>query len=193
MTTMKRRIATVLVSLAALGPSTAMAAQEAEGHCSWLGLSFFAINFLLFAFVVVYFAGPPLRRFFSDRASTIHSNLAKSAKAFEEAEALARAAAGRIAALEGEVAQLKRELEEETAFQLNRISELARNNAGRVRRDTEVTAAALVDNAQRRVRENLAATAARLARELIARHFQAGDQSRLLEGFMNRLGIEARR
>jgi len=190
---MKRRIATALVSLGALVPSTAMAAQEAEGHGSWLGLSFFAINFLLFAFVVVYFAGPPLRRFFSDRASTIHSNLAKYAKAFEEAETLARAAAERIAALEGEVAQLKRELEEETAFQLNRISELARNNAGRVRRDTEVTAAALVDNAQRRVRENLAATATQLARELIARHFQAGDQSRLLEGFMNRLGVEARR
>ena len=89
-----------------------MAAQEAEGHGSWLGLLFFAINFLLFVFLVVYFAGPPLRRFFSDRASTIHSNLAKSAKAFEEAETLARAASERIAALEGEVAELKRELED---------------------------------------------------------------------------------
>jgi F-type H+-transporting ATPase subunit b len=190
---MKRWIATALVSLAALFPSTAMAAQEAEGHGSWLGFSFFAINFLLFVFIVVYFGGPPLRRFFSDRASTIHSNLAKSAKALEEAEALARAASQRIAALEGEAAQLKRELEEETAFQLNRISDLARSNAERIRRDTEVTAAALVDNAQRHVRENLAAAAARLARELIARDFQAGDQSRLLEGFMNRLGTEARR
>ena len=91
------------------------------------------------------------------------------------------------------MAQLKRELEEETAFQLNRILELARSNAGRIRRDTEVTAAALVDNTQRRVRENLAATAAQLARELIAGHFQAADQSHLLEGFMNRLGLEAQR
>jgi F-type H+-transporting ATPase subunit b len=170
-----------------------MAAQEAEGHGSWLGFSFFAINFLLFVFILVYFGGPPLRRFFSDRASTIHSSLSKSAKALEAAEALARAASQRIAALEGEAAQLKRELEEETVFQLNRISELARSNAERIRHDTEVTAAALVDNAQRRVRENLAAAAAQLARELIARDFQAGDQSRLLEGFMNRLGTEARR
>jgi F-type H+-transporting ATPase subunit b len=170
-----------------------MAAGEAGGHGSWLGFSFFAINFLLFVFVVLYFAGPPLRRFFSDRASTIHSNLARSAKAFEEAETLARAASERIAALEGEVAQLKRELEEETAFQLNRISELARGNADRIRHDTEVNAAALVDNAQRRVRENLAAAAAQLARELIVRHFQADDQSRLLDGFLNRLGLEAQR
>jgi len=190
---MKRWIATTLISAAALFPSTAMAAQEAEGHGSWLGFLFFAINFLLFAFILVYFGGPPLRRFFSARASTIHSNLAKSAEAFEEAEALARAASERIAALEGEVAQLKRELEEETAFQLNRISELARSNGGRIRRDTELTAAALVDSAQRHVRENLAATAAQLARELIARHFQAAEQSHLLDGFMNRLGLEAQR
>lgn len=190
---MKWWIATALVSLAALGPSSALAAQEAEGHGSWLGLSFFVINFLLFAFIVVYFGGPPLRRFFSDRASTIHSNLAKSAKAFQDAEALARAASERMAALESEVAQLKRELEEETAFQLNRISELARGNSDRIRRDTEVTAVALVENAQRRVRENLAAAAAQLARELIVRHFEAADQSRLLDGFMNRLGVEARR
>jgi F0F1-type ATP synthase membrane subunit b/b' len=190
---MKRRIATALVFLAALAPSTAMAAEEAEGQGSWLGLLFFVINFLLFAFVVVYFAGPPLRRFFSDRAATIHSNLAKSAKAFEEAETLARAAAERTAALESEVTQLKRELEEETAFQLKRISELARSNSDRIRRDTEMTAAAQVENAQRRVRQNLAAAAAQLARELIARHFEAADQNRLLDGFMNRLGQEVQR
>lgn len=193
MTTMERWIATGLVALAAFFPSAAAAAEKAEGHGSWLSFSFFAINFLLFVFVVVYFAGPPLRRFFADRAATIHSDLAKSVKAFQDAEALARAAAERIAALENEVAQLKRELAEETAFQLNRISELARSNADRIRRDTQVTAAALVDNAQRRVREKLAATAAQLARELIASHFQTADQSRLLAGFMNRLGLEAQR
>jgi F0F1-type ATP synthase membrane subunit b/b' len=188
---MKRWRATGLIVLAAFLPSAAMAAEGAEGHGSWLSFSFFAINFLLFVFVVVYFAGPPLRRFFADRAATIHSDLAKSLKAFQDAETLARAAAERIAALENEVAQLKRELEEETAFQLKRISELARSNADRIRRDTQVTAAALVDNAQRRVREKLAATATQLARELIVSHFQTADQSRLLTGFMNRLGLEA--
>ena len=190
---MKRWTASGLFSLAALFPSVARAAEEAEGHGSWLSLTFFAINFLIFAFVLVYFAGPPVRRFFADRASTIHSNLAKSAEAFQEAETLAQSAAQRMAALEGEAEQLKRELEEETAFQLNRIAELARSNSDRIRRDTELTAVAMVDNAQRRVRQNLAAAAAQLARELISRHFEAADQSRLLEGFMNRLGQEAQR
>ena len=190
---MKRSILTAALTIAAFFPSAAMAAEEAEGHGSWLSLSFFVVNFLLFAFVVIYFAGPQLRKFFGDRASTIHSALAKSEEALREAEQLARAAAERIAALEAEVAALKQDLESETKFQINRLLELARSNSERIRRDTHATATALADNAQRRVREHLATVAAQLARELISRHFEAADQSRLLDGFMDRLGQEARR
>src|SRR5215472_11708691 len=108
---MKRSILTAAVTIAALFPSVAMAAEEAEGHGSWLTLSFFAINFLLFVFVLVYFAGPQLRKFFGDRASNIHANLAKSEEALRGAEALARNAAEKIAGLEKEVAGLKQDLE----------------------------------------------------------------------------------
>jgi len=190
---MKRSIVTAALAFAAFFPSAAMAAEEAEGHGSWLTLSFFAINFLLFAFILVYFAGPQLRKFFGDRASNIHANLAKSEEALREAEQLARAAAERIAALENEVATLKQDLESETRFQVNRVQELARANSERIRRDTQATATALADNAQRRVRENLATVSAQLARDLISRHFEAADQRRLLDGFMEKLGQEARR
>jgi len=190
---MKRSILTAALTIAAFFPSVAMAAEEAEGHGSWLSLSFFVVNFLLFAFVLVYFAAPQLRKFFGDRASTIHANLAKSDEALHEAEALSRAAAERIAGLEKEVAGLKQDLESETTFQVNRIRELARSNSDRIRRDTQATANAIADNAQRRVRENLASVAAQLARDLISRNFEASDQKRLLDGFMDRLGEEARR
>jgi len=190
---MKRSILSAALAIAAFFPSAAMAAEEAEGHGSWLTLSFFVINFILFAFVLVYFAGPPLRKFFGDRASNIHANLAKSEEALREAEQLARAAAERIAGLEQEVAGLRQDLESETKFQVNRVLELARANSERIRRDTQATATALADNAQRRVRENLAAVAARLARDLISRHLEAADQRRLIEGFMDKLGQEARR
>ena len=190
---MKRWTVTAALTVAAFFPSIAMAAEEAEAPGSWLSFSFFAINFLLFAFVLVRFAGPLIRKFFADRASLIHSNLAKSEEAFKEAEELAKAAAERIQALEKEVATLKQELEEETAFQLRRTSELAKANSERIRRDTQITAAAIAENAQRRVRENLARVAAQLARDLISRHFESADQNRLIAGFMQRLGEEARR
>ncbi len=190
---MKRWIATAAIAFAAFFPSVALAAEEAENHGSWLTLGFFAVNFLIFVFVLAYAAGPYLRKFFSNRASLIHSNLARSEEAFREAEALARAAAERIAALEQEVAKLRQDLEAETSFQLRRVSELARTNSERIRSDAALTAAATAENAQRRVRENLAAVAARLARDLISRHFETADQSRLLSSFMDRLGQEAQR
>jgi F-type H+-transporting ATPase subunit b len=176
-----------------LSPSLARAAEEAEGHGSWLTLSFFTINFAVFVFVLVYAAGPLIRKFFSDRASMIHNNLAKSEEALREAEALARAAADRMAVLDQEVANFKQELEAETRFQLRRISELAKSNSERIRRDTELTANAMAENAQRRIRQHLASVAAQLARDLISRHFEANDQNRLLDRFMDRLGQEARR
>lgn len=190
---MKRRTVTAALFLAAFFPSVAMAAEEAEAQGSWLSFSFFAINFLVFAFVLVRFAGPLIRKFFADRASMIHSNLAKSEDAFREAEALAKAAAERIAALEQEAAQLKQDLQEETDFQLRRVAELARTNSERIRRDTQITASAIAENAQRSVRHHLATVAAQLARDLISRHFESADQSRLISGFMERLGEEARR
>ena len=188
---MKRWIATAAIAFAAFFPSAAMAAEEAESRGSWLTLAFFAVNFAIFIFVLAYAAGPFLRKFFSHRASVIHSNLARSEEAFKEAEALAGAAAQRLAVLEQEVEKLRQELEAETSFQVRRISELARSNSERVRSDAALTAAAIAENAQRRVRENLAAAAARLARDLISRHFEAADQNRLLGRFMDRLGQEA--
>ena len=190
---MKRSIAIAALALAAFFPSVARAAEEAENPGSWLLLGFFAINFAIFVGIVARAAGPSLRKYFADRASLIHSNLAKSEEAFKEAEALARAAAQRIAALEQEAAKLAQDLAEETAFQVRRISELARTNSDRIRHDAALTATALAENAQRRVRERLAGVAAQLARDLIASHFEASDQSRLLQGFMERLGEEARR
>ena len=79
----------------------------------------------------------------------------------------------------------------ETAFQVRRIYDLAQENAARIKRDAEVSAAAMAENANRRVREALAHAAGKLARDLVAADFQPGDQTRLLQGFVEKLGQEA--
>ncbi len=55
-----------------------------------------------------------------------------------------------------------------------------------------MTAAAIADAAQRRVRDELARSAARIARDLIVRDFHDADQQRLLGGFVDKLREEAR-
>jgi len=175
-----------------VAPSFARAAEGAgENPGSWLGTMFFTINFLLFVGILYYFAGPMARTFFRDRATGIRSQLDRLTSALQEGQDLAGRAAARMAQLEQEVAQLKSEMENETVFLVNRIREGARTTAERIRRDTELTSAAIADAAQRRVRERLAANAASLARALIAKSFEASDQARLIDSFMDRIRHEA--
>ena len=191
---MKKWITMAAIFGAVLSPRIATAAAEAqEQRGSWLLLVFFVINFVLFAFVVVHFAGPIARKFFADRAARIRSDLSRAQKAFAEAQDLANKAAARMAALEAELKKTAVEIEEETAFQVSKIKELAKSTAERIKRDATISAAALAEAAKRRVRARLAETAARLARDLIGRDFQRDDQGRLIDNFMEKLGSGADR
>jgi F-type H+-transporting ATPase subunit b len=185
---MRNWIISAAIFGAALSPRIALAAAEApEERGSWMLLVFFTINFLLFVFVIGYFAVPLARKFFADRATTIRTGLSRAERAFAEAQDLANKAAARMAALEAELKKTAAEIEEETAFQVTRVAELAKSTAERIRHDAVLSTAALAEAAKRRVRARLAEAAASLARDLIGREFQRDDQGRLIDGFMDQL------
>jgi F0F1-type ATP synthase membrane subunit b/b' len=191
---MKKWLTSAAILAAAFFPRAALAA-EASGaeHGSWLLLTFFAINFILFVGVIAYFAGPPIRKFFGDRAGTIRAALSRASSALAEAEDLANKAAARMAALSAELKKLADELEQETAFQVGKVADLAKSTAERIRRDTGMSSSALSEAAKRRVRARLAESAATMASDLIGRNFQPADQGRLIDGFMDKLGDGDRR
>jgi F0F1-type ATP synthase membrane subunit b/b' len=176
-------------------PSIVLAAESGapEHEGTWLGLMFFAINFALFVGILIYFAGPMARAFFRDRAVEIRSQIDRLNSALKEAQDYANRAASKMAGLQQELATLRTEIESETAFLVKRIRENAITTAERIRRDTELTGSAIADAAQRRVRERLAATAAKLARDLIAATIDVSDQARLVDGFMEKISREAAR
>src|SRR5579863_7720268 len=183
--------AAMLVALAM--PSIACAAESgAEEQGSWFLLGCFAVNFALFAFILIRYALPPARKFFADRSATIKGNLDRATNALNEAQDLANRAAARAAGLEAEVAALIADLEGETKIHIKRIVDGAQATVDRIKADARMTAGALSDAAQRGVRASLAAAAATLARDLIQKSFAASDQHRLFDGFMERLGHEAR-
>src|SRR5260370_35924448 len=95
----------------------AYAAEDAgAGYGSWLLLTFFVINFILFVGVLVYFAGPALRKFFADRAVTIRTALSRAKSALAEAEDLATKAAAGMEVLSAEAKNLADELLQESAI-----------------------------------------------------------------------------
>jgi F-type H+-transporting ATPase subunit b len=192
---MKSRIAIAAALLvAALTPTLAIAAEGGgEERGSWGALLFYVINFLLFAAILWKYALPAARNFFRDRALGIRDTWSKAEAALRGAQELANRAAEQMARLEAEKNQIASDLADETVFQIGRIYDLAQEAAARIKRDAELGAAAMGENAQRRVREALAHAAGSLARELVANNFQLGDQTRLLQGFVEKLGEEAGR
>jgi F0F1-type ATP synthase membrane subunit b/b' len=131
--------------------------------------------------------------FFSDRAEGIKETFARAEAVYKEAQVLANRAAERMSRLEAEKKQLRADLDAETAYITNRIREMTRETAQRIVRDTELTANAITEAAQRRVRAMLAETTGKLARELMVKNFTDDDQARLLRGFEEKLAQEAHR
>jgi F-type H+-transporting ATPase subunit b len=190
---MKARSAIASIVFAvALAPAPALAGEEGADAAQWIRLLFFAINFSLFVFVLVYFAAPLVRKFFSDRSGAVRATLSRAAAALADAQDLVNRAAARLAGLETEKARMVEQFNAETAHQVRTIVELARSAAERIGRDSELTAAAMEEAAGRRVRNRMAAGAAEIARNLITRDFGQADQKRLVETFMHKLGEEVR-
>jgi|YelNatPaOPRAMG01_1025707.scaffolds.fasta_scaffold01429_2 F0F1-type ATP synthase membrane subunit b/b' len=191
---MKARILTGVLLATMLAPSLAFAAEQGgEPAGAWLKLVFYVINFAAFVFVIFYYAGPGTSSYFKERARLIRSDLERLEAAYKEAEAMAERARARLAGLEDELKKLGEEIARETAFQVRKLREAGRAGAERVRRDAELTARALAEEGRRRVRAQLASSAASMARELIRKSFEPADQERLVEGFMERIRSEASR
>lgn len=191
-----KRSVVVSTGAALLLPAAAWCAEgggAAAGGGSWLSLLFYVINFALFVWILVHYAGPSARKFFTDRASSIKQTLARAETAYKEAQNLVNRAAERMSQLEAEKNQIRADLEAETAYLANRIRQMAREAAERVIRDTKLTSDAITEAAHRHVREMLAEATGRLARELMVKSFTSDDQARLLRGFEERLAQEAGR
>lgn len=185
-----------VASAALLLPATGWCAEgggEAASGGSWMSLLFYVINFAVFVWILVHYAGPPARKFFADRAGGIRETFARAEATYNEAQDLANRAAERMSRLEAEKRQIRADLDAETAYIANRIREIARETALRIIRDTELTGDAITEAAQRRVRAMLAAATGKLARELMVKSFTDDDQARLLRGFEEKLAQEARR
>src|ERR1700674_3939882 len=186
-------LSTGAVLLMTVAACCAEAGSEPTGGGSWLSLLFYVVNFALFIWILVHFAGAPVLKFFADRADAINGTNARAETALTEAQNLAKRSAERMSRLGAEKKQLRADLDAETAYIANRIRELARETALRIIRDTELTGQAITEAAQRRVRALLAEATGRRARELMVKSFTPDDQTRLLRGFEEKLAQEARR
>ena len=188
---MKVRFVIPIIVAGVLAPALAHAAEGGESKGTWGALFFYVVNFGLFVAILWRYAIPAIRKFFRDRATGIRETLSKADAAFREAEDLANSAAERAAKLEAEKNKIATDLADETVYQIGRIYDSAQEGAARIKRDNQLTIAALRENAARRVRHALAQAAGHFALEVVSRNFVPDDQARLLDRFVERLHDEA--
>ena len=165
---------------------------EAAAAGSGLSLFFYAVNFLLFVWLLRRFLMPPAKLFFRQRADQVRESLERANADFAEAEQKAERARAAMAALEAEKARLAEAVQAQTAVLTQRLTRLARENAARIARDAEMTARAMEENARREVRRRLARGAAATAREMLVRQLGNEDRARLIGRFVRQAARERR-
>ena len=190
---MNSRIARIgLFAVILVWPTGVFAAEPEQAEGSWFALIFYAVNFVLFLWIVRKYGWPRITDFFRNRSRTIRDYRGRAETALQEAQELASRAAQQLARLDADKNAVIAELNEETAFQVQQINQAAHDAVNRIRRDAEITTVALREGAQRRLRQTMAEAAGRIARELVSRNFQQSDQDRLLRGFVEQIGEETR-
>jgi F0F1-type ATP synthase membrane subunit b/b' len=190
---MKLKTTLAVILGVGLSPALAFCAEGAAGGGgSWFALIFYVINFAIFVFLMVHYAGPYVVKFFRERSREIREQFKVSETSLRNASQTAEEAEAEIAHLEAEKARILTEMRAETAREISRLRDAGKAGAERIRRDGELTASSLVENGRRIVQAHLASTAVRLARDLIIENFEPADQTRLVREFLQTVTEETR-
>jgi F-type H+-transporting ATPase subunit b len=147
-----------------------------------------AINFVLYAGVLYYFALPLVRNFLRSRREDIVATMAQAAAKKQQAEALVREYRAKLAGVDREIQSiqslLRHEGEVEKAKQLNEAQAVA----AKIREDARFLADLEVKTARQDIIEEMARQAEAMARDLVQRNISPDDQGRLAQEFIQQIG-----
>ncbi|UCC38841.1 MAG: F0F1 ATP synthase subunit B [Candidatus Aminicenantes bacterium] len=157
--------------------------EHSSGFKDFLGKT---INFFVLIGALIYFLSKPLRSLLEKRATEIEHSMKEAEDSRSEAEERLRVVRERLSGLEEEAAQIKREAEIEGQKEKERIQELARSEAERLklfaRQEIEVYTNASI----KELREHTAELATKLAQERIRKKLTPENQSLLLDKSIER-------
>lgn len=161
-------------------------ASEEEHSFSFKDFLGKAINFFVLIGALIYFLSKPLRSLLEKRATEIEHSMKEAEDSRSEAEERHKEVRERLSGLEEEAAEIKREAEIEGQKEKERIQELARSKAERLklfaRQEIEVYTNASI----KELREHTAELATKLAQERIRKRLTPENQSLLLDKSIER-------
>jgi F-type H+-transporting ATPase subunit b len=147
-------------------------------------LLFPAINFIIFAFVLVRFLAGPIREYFRERTERLRDGLEAGKRAQREAEELRAQLARDLEALPGMQQRLKADLLATAEEARANLLAQGRDAAERIRADARLVAEQEAQSARRAVRSEIVEEAIRQATALIHDVMRPEDQVRFVRDFV---------
>jgi F-type H+-transporting ATPase subunit b len=160
-----------------------------EGKAPPFGMAL--VNFAIFMFVLIKFAGPKLSAFLRDRHIAIKSALDEGARLREEARQKLEDYRRRLAGLDAEVDKVLAEIRTQAETERQRILAHAEAQAAALQRDAEERIAAETARARRALEQEVVTAAIAAAERLLRTGTRDDDQRRLVDNFI--AGVESRR
>jgi len=183
-------LAVAELSLLLSATSGFAAEQGGKSEGSESSLIFYAINFALFLFIVVKYAGPSVRGYFRSRAQSVRSTFESAEQALAKAQQQAASVNSLFARLESEKRRIIAQIRAESERQVAEIRERARKLANQIRHEGELSVKALAAEAEHKLKLFLVHSATEMARQLLQEHLTPADQHRLVESFIQQVQAE---
>jgi len=173
-------------------PAVALASGDGGHHAAdpaeqWKIFAFSATNFLIFAYLIRRFAGPPIKDFLANRRSEVRDAIEAADRAKAEADRLKAEYEAKAAALETTKAELIAEVKAIAESEHDRVIAAANETAARMRRDAELTAESDLARARRELRREAASLASDLASKMIQEKLNDTERERLLRDFISKV------
>jgi F-type H+-transporting ATPase subunit b len=149
---------------------------------------FAIINFTIFGVVMFLLLRKPIKKFFADRSAMLKESLASAERAETQAAARAKDIQQRMAKIESDIADLKKQSEQMGEEERARVVAHAEKTSEKMKADTT----RMIAQELRRVKKSLRGTtvdvAILMAERILQQEITPDDQGRLAKQFVDRLG-----
>jgi F-type H+-transporting ATPase subunit b len=147
-----------------------------------LGLQ--VLNFAVLLFILIKFGGGAINKALAARHQQLKADLATAAELRMAAEARLAKQELRLASLETEIAEMRRDLKVEATSEKERLIAAAEERARRIKAETSFLVEQQVREAEVRLRRESAQSALQIAEDILRRSIGVSDQQRLLDTFV---------
>ncbi|MDZ4183443.1 MAG: ATP synthase F0 subunit B [Desulfuromonadales bacterium] len=187
-----KRIARMAAALALVALAAGVACAAGDGHAdSGVVAKDFAwriLDFGLMIGILIYFLTKPIRNGLAGRREGIEKALSDAVAAREAAEAKFADYDSKLSKASAEIEEMSAAIRREGELERDRILANAREMAQKITAEAEKTAESEILRARTELRQEASRLAITLAEDLLKKQMTAGDQARLVDEYVSKVG-----